>query len=291
LIKTLTKESGEKLKSADLNNYSSKSVRKKMNDISKDFFKACQENDINVSIARGTGNIVYRLDGDTIKPTMVSKLVKLDIPKGFVDWFKTQSEDEKEVTWIDEATTWDMIKPVFSVSKGGNIKMDARPSWDAALAERYDKGNYDVTYTDLELSVATMYEVMANTKKCRFVISKELFVKKLQGRYNAKKYDQRKDIANMLDDVFDWESESRTKVTRQQLYNLYRSYCRNNGFQSLNADNFKTSLKSSTYRVKYQHRSGQHFYFMPNVRDAWSYLIDPVGKTNLQEVIQCFRKD
>lgn len=490
-----------------------------MNNVCKEFYQACKDNDINVSIARGSGNIVYRMDGDNMKPTMVAKLVKMDVPKGFADWFQSKNDEENEVTWLDEAQTWEMVKPVFSVSKGGNIKMDARPSWDASLSEQYDIGNFEVTFSDLELSVASMYEVMANTKKCRFVISKELFVKKLQGRFNAKKYQQRKDIANlikyqpqekdylyywmtkmqfadldiaydlmrhwlwlvkrnlsglatryeifmvwrslqhgtgkswsinyllrvlenfafqyevkslteeracaldshnylvlnfdelskaemadvdslkkwvtaqelsyrpmgsnsstsarkyasgigtsnrpissiikditgnrrfveliieaqsrpifgseyeengeawisiwrnidetndmgyynpeknpeqktfvekclsagdvvanMLGDVFDWETEARTRVTRQQLYDLYRSYCRCNGYQCLNADNFKTSLTSNTTSgknyVKYQHRSGQHNYYMPNINDSWSYLLDPIGKTNLQE--------
>ena len=93
-------------------------------------------------------------------------------------------------------------------------------------------------------------------------------------------------VANMLDDVFDWESESRTKVTRQQLYDLYRSYCRCNGYQCLNADNFKTSVTSNTvgkHNVKYQYRSGQHNYYMPSINESWSYLLDPIGKTNLIE--------
>ena len=497
-----------------------------MNELCKEYLAACKDNDINVSLARGTGNIVYRMDGDVIKAAMVSRIIKLDQPKGLQEYMQTISSEENEVTWLDEAQTWEMVKPVFSISKGGNIKMDARPSWDASLAEQYDKGNFDVTYTDLELSVATMYEVMANTKKCRFVIGKELFVKKLQGRFNAKKYDQRKDIANlikyqpqekdylyywmsrmqfsdldiaydlmrhwlwlvkrnlsglatryeifmvwrslthgtgkswsinyllkvlenfafqyevkslteeracaldshnylvlnfdelskaemadvdslkkwvtaqeltyrpmgsnsstsakkyasgigtsnrpissiikditgnrrfveliieaqsrpifgdefaedgeawvsiwrnidetndkgyydpeqnieqkryvekclsggdvvanMISDVFDWDNETRTKVTRQQLYDLYRSYCRNNGYQSLNADNFKTSLSSNTaigkFEVKYQHRSGQHFYWMPTVIDTWSYLLDPIGKTNLQEAFAVSEK-
>ena len=101
-------------------------------------------------------------------------------------------------------------------------------------------------------------------------------------------------VANMIGDVFDWDAEDRTRVTRQQLYDLYRSYCRSNGYQSLNADNFKTSLTSNTtsgkYRVKYQHRSGQHNYYMPNINASWSYLLDPVGKTNLQEAFAVSEK-
>ena len=136
-----------------------------MNELCKEYLAACKDNDINVSLARGTGNIVYRMDGDVIKAAMVSRIIKLDQPKGLQEYMQTISSEENEVTWLDEAQTWEMVKPVFSISKGGNIKMDARPSWDASLAEQYDKGNFDVTYTDLELSVATMYEACIVTGK------------------------------------------------------------------------------------------------------------------------------
>lgn len=163
----------------------------------QEFFTACTQNDIIVNINR-SGNLVYKMDGETIKLPMVIKFTKMPQPKGFAEWLNEEEKQDDTAIWVDEASAWNMVKPVFSVYKGGKLKMDARPDWDAALAERFDKGDIDLTFTDCELSVQTMYEVMEKTKKCKFVVGKELFVKKLQGRFNAKKFDDRKDLAELI---------------------------------------------------------------------------------------------
>ena len=80
-------------------------------------------------------------------------------------------------------------------------------------------------------------------------------------------------IENFIDDVFDFGTPRTNKITIRNLFKMCEIY-----FDDYTIDYrfFKLYIiditKTKKYRVRYQHRSGQHFFYMPQINSQYQHM-------------------
>lgn len=169
-----------------------------MNNEYETYYNACKAIGASISVKK-SGDIVYKIKGDTVKESLISNIINMKQPEGFGEWLLSSTDDESNnITYITEADMQSKIMPYFAFGSNGNLRMVKRPEWDAHLCTVYDKGRYEITQEVFGHSISALYEVTQAQKRTRIVISKDTLLNKIRDMLSDKKLDEREELSKSL---------------------------------------------------------------------------------------------